>query len=185
MAAKKAKRTTKKSKAKATRKKPSRKPTAAEQELNRLASLLDLMKTHDLVELELDADGSVRFSKVGGGVMPTMSPLVASAPGVPANVAPTAEAANVEPAETEKTADTGLTPFLSPMVGTFYRAASPEAADYCSEGDRVEEGATLCIIEAMKVFNEIKAEFGGVVAEILVDNGEAVEYGQPLFMIRK
>ena len=101
-------------------------------------------------------------------------PLAASPVATPA-------AAN-EPVEV---ADPDLTPFPSPMVGTFYRAPSPEADMYVKEGDSVGPDSTLCIIEAMKVFNEIKAESSGRVTEILVDNGEAVEYGQPLFMIRK
>ena len=81
--------------------------------------------------------------------------------------------------------DPDLEKFLSPMVGTFYRAASPEAAAYVVEGDMVHGDSTLCMIEAMKVFNEIKAEMKGSIVEILVENGEAVEYGQPLFLIRK
>ena len=74
--------------------------------------------------------------------------------------------------------------FNSPIVGTFYTAPSPESAPYVTEGDKVKKDSILCIIEAMKVMNEIKAELSGEIIEVLVENGEAVEYGQPLFLIR-
>jgi acetyl-CoA carboxylase biotin carboxyl carrier protein len=80
--------------------------------------------------------------------------------------------------------DANIHEFKSPMVGTFYRAPSPESPPYVTEGDRVSKEAVLCIIEAMKVMNEIKAEISGEIVEILVENGEAVEFGQPLFLIR-
>jgi len=140
-------------------------------EVGRIRELLKLMEEHGVVELEVGPDGkSVRISKQGTAM--------------PAMAAPVAVAA---PAEAEAETDTreGLEKFLSPMVGTFYRAASPESASYVVEGDQVATDATLCIIEAMKVFNEIKAEYPGKVVEILVENGEAVEYGQPLFLIKK
>jgi acetyl-CoA carboxylase biotin carboxyl carrier protein len=80
--------------------------------------------------------------------------------------------------------DPNLTELTSPMVGTFYRAPSPESPPYVTEGDRVSKDAVLCIVEAMKVMNEIKAEHSGEIVEILVENGEAVEFGQPLILIR-
>lgn len=99
--------------------------------------------------------------------------------GLPAAHAAAAAAAPAPPA-----AEEGLVTFAAPMVGTFYRAPSPEAGPYVSLGDRVEPESVLCILEAMKVMNEIKAECRGEVAAILVENGEPVEFGQPLFKIR-
>jgi acetyl-CoA carboxylase biotin carboxyl carrier protein len=105
--------------------------------------------------------------------MPAMAPMVASAaaPGAPA-----AAAAPAQPA--------GTIAIKSPMVGTFYRSANPEAAPYVEEGDAVNKETTVCMIEAMKVFNEIKAEMEGTIAAILVENGQSVEYGQPLFLVK-
>ena len=156
-------------------------------ELQRLRGLLELMREHQLVELEIGADGqSVRMSKAG-----------ALASGVPAQfthpAAPTGRT-NEHNDATGAIAASGSAgdkpavqgePFLSPMVGTFYRGASPEATSFVAEGDAVKAEQTLCIIEAMKVMNEIKAERPGRVVQILVENGEAVEYGQPLFLIQR
>ncbi|RMF09842.1 MAG: acetyl-CoA carboxylase biotin carboxyl carrier protein [Candidatus Neomarinimicrobiota bacterium] len=109
---------------------------------------------------------------VGNGVPQT----TAAAPVTPAS-GPT----STPPAETTPT-ETGE-PVLSPMPGTFYRAPAPDADPFVSEGDRVAKGDTLCIIEAMKIMNEIEAEVGGVVRKILVENATPVEYNQPLFLI--
>ncbi|MBM3976331.1 MAG: acetyl-CoA carboxylase biotin carboxyl carrier protein, partial [Planctomycetes bacterium] len=99
---------------------------------------------------------------------PSSSPAPASAPAAAA--APTRSAEGV--------------PFTSPMVGTFYRSPSPDAESFVEAGSKISEETTLCIIEAMKVMNEIKAEMRGTVVEVLVQNGEPVEFGQPLFLIR-
>jgi acetyl-CoA carboxylase biotin carboxyl carrier protein len=100
---------------------------------------------------------------------PAARPAPAAAPSVPA-----------EPAET---AATGQVTIESPMVGTFYRAPSPGAAPYVREGDTIKEGQILCIIEAMKLMNEIEAKLGGRIVKVLVENGVAVEFGQPLFLV--
>jgi len=144
-------------------------------EVSRLERLLALMHEHGLAELEIGADGrSIRMSK-------TVAPTYALPMGAPVGVSvPLASAAGAAK-KPEKAAGE---PFLSPMVGTFYRASSPEAKAFVMEGDSIKADATLCIIEAMKVMNEIKAEKSGKVVEILVENGEAVEYGQPLFLIQ-
>lgn len=110
----------------------------------------------------------------GGGPGPGQAPFPGYAPAA-ATAAPAAEAAEPTPQGT---------PFQSPMVGTFYRAASPEAEPFASVGTRVGPDTTLCIIEAMKVMNEIKAETSGEVVAVLVENGEPVEFGQPLFLIK-
>jgi acetyl-CoA carboxylase biotin carboxyl carrier protein len=150
-------------------------PQPSDEEIARLERLLALMNEHGLTELELGQDGrSVRMSKSGPATYAVGAPLAAPA-GNPA-------AAPAAPAKAAKAAGD---PFLSPMVGTFYRAASPEAKAFVMEGDLVKSDSTLCIIEAMKVMNEIKAEKPGKVLQILVENGEAVEYGQPLFLIQR
>ena len=150
-------------------------------EVRRLRELAELMREHELVELELGPGKTLKMSKVGGTAPAPVayaSPLPAAAP----SAAPSPQTATEAAAEP---ADSDVTHFPSPMVGTFYRAASPEAAPYAVPGDKVNPDSTLCIIEAMKVFNEIKAETSGTIVDILVENGEAVEYGQPLFAIRK
>ena len=150
-------------------------PQPSDEEIARLERLLALMNEHGLTEIELGPDGrSVRMSKSGPATYAVGAPLAAPA-GNPA-------AAPAAPAKAAKAAGD---PFLSPMVGTFYRAASPEAKAFVMEGDLVKADSTLCIIEAMKVMNEIKAEKPGKVLQILVENGEAVEYGQPLFLIQR
>jgi acetyl-CoA carboxylase biotin carboxyl carrier protein len=163
----------KRSKSKAA-KTPASRPEPSDAEVRRLERLLSLMKEHGLSELELGEDGrSVRMSKVGPATysMPMAAPAMAGGAVAPA-AAPKADKAAGEP-------------FLSPMVGTFYRASSPEAKAFVMEGDTIAADATLCIIEAMKVMNEIKAEKPGKIVQILVENGEAVEYGQPLFLIKR
>ena len=148
-------------------------------EIARLERLLGLMHQHGLAELEVAADGGVRLSKNSGPVYAAPAALApvavnAAAPGA-APAAPPA-AAPAKPAGE---------PFLSPMVGTLYRAPTPEAKPFVMEGDSVKAETVLCIIEAMKVMNEIKAERTGKIVQILVENGEAVEYGQPLFLIQR
>jgi acetyl-CoA carboxylase biotin carboxyl carrier protein len=146
-------------------------PQPSDAEVARLERLIALMNEHGLTELELGSDGrSVRMSKTGPANYAVGAPAVSPA------------AAPAAPAKAAKAAGE---PFLSPMVGTFYRAASPEAKAFVMEGDSVKADSTLCIIEAMKVMNEIKAEKPGKVLQILVENGEAVEYGQPLFLIQR
>jgi acetyl-CoA carboxylase biotin carboxyl carrier protein len=97
--------------------------------------------------------------------------------------APAAHAA--APAAPKATEDDGLTPIVAPMVGTFYRTPSPDSPSYVEVGDRVEPGKTVCIIEAMKLFNEIESEIKGEIVKILVETGQPVEYGQKLFLVRK
>jgi len=150
-----------------------------------LQSLLELMARYDLAEIELESEGRklrVRRGEPDGSrhvIYSTAAPLPAMVPGqtgLPAAAA--AGAGSPLPA-----AASNLRDVTSPMVGTFYRAASPEAEPFVKEGDIVEAETVLCIIEAMKVMNEIPAGISGVAREILVKNGESVEYGQPLFRI--
>jgi oxaloacetate decarboxylase alpha subunit len=103
----------------------------------------------------------------------------------PAHVVPHQPTVPTAPAKPAKDEDEGLTPITSPMVGTFYRAPSPEAPPFVEVGQEIEPGKTICIVEAMKLFNEIEAEIRGKVVKILVESGQPVEYGQKLMLIKK
>lgn len=144
----------------------------------KLRKLLELFHDSDIDELEIQHSfwhgTRIRLTRNR-----TPSPVAPAAP-MPIPTAPTAPAAPT-PAETT---DDGLHEVLSPMVGTFYQAPSPEADPFVREGDRIESGQTLCIIEAMKILNEIPADVQGEVVEILVDDGQPVEYNQALLKIR-
>lgn len=138
-------------------------------DLKALQQLADWLDGTSLEEVELEQDGvRMRLKKPGSGMVAAVAPAAVASVAAPAGTA-AAEA----PANT----------FNAPMVGTFYRASGPDAAPFVNEGDRVKEGQTLCIIEAMKTMNQITAEKAGVVKLILVQNAQPVEYGQPLFVI--
>ncbi|AOF87233.1 acetyl-CoA carboxylase, biotin carboxyl carrier protein [Hydrogenophaga sp. RAC07] len=150
-------------------------------DLRKLKTLIDLVSESNVSELEItEAEGKVRIVKsapvsAAAPVTYSMAPAPVAPPVVPAvEVAPAAAAAPAEPV--------GHT-VKSPMVGTFYRASSPGAKPFVEIGDTIKEGETICIVEAMKILNEIEADKSGTVTKILVDNGQAVEYGQPLYVI--
>lgn len=151
-------------------------------DLRKLKTLIDLVSESNVSELEItEAEGKVRIVKSGGNVMQQFVATPAQA--APAQAAPAAApAALAAPVAEAAPAVTGHQ-VKSPMVGTFYRASSPGAKSFVEVGDQVKEGETLCIIEAMKILNEIEADKSGTVTRILADNGQAVEYGQPLFVI--
>ena len=150
-------------------------------DIEKVRELLDqlaaFMKENSLAELELDVDDTqVKLRKTGAQMPPQVVHSV-SVPAAPATAQPQqAPAENPEPAP-------HTTQVTSPMVGTFYRAPQPDTDPFVEVDDPVEEDSVLCIIEAMKVMNEIKAEHKGRITDILVENGEPVEYGQPLFLI--
>jgi acetyl-CoA carboxylase biotin carboxyl carrier protein len=148
-------------------------------DLRKLKTLIDLVSESNVSELEItEAEGKVRIVKgpVGG-------PLVMAAPVAAVQMASaSAVAAVAPPMSAEPAAETGHA-VKSPMVGTFYSASSPEAKPFVQVGSVVKAGDTICIIEAMKILNEIEADHSGTVSKILVDNGQAVEYGQPMFII--
>jgi len=147
-------------------------------DLRKLKTLIDLVSESNVSELEItEAEGKVRIVK--GGVM---TPQYVQAVAPAALAATAAPAVSAEPAVPAEVAETGHIT-KSPMVGTFYRSASPGAKSFVEVGDAVKEGDTLCIIEAMKILNEIEADKSGNIKRILADNGQAVEYGQPLFII--
>lgn len=151
-------------------------------DLRKLKTLIDLVSESNVSELEItEAEGKVRIVKSGGNVVQQFvaAPMQAAAVQAAAPVA-AATAAAEAPAAPAAVAGHQV---KSPMVGTFYRASSPGAKSFVEVGSQVKEGETLCIIEAMKILNEIEADKSGTVTRILADNGQAVEYGQPLFVI--
>ena len=153
-------------------------------DLRKLKTLIDLVSESGISELEVtEGEGKVRIVKNAPPVYVQPAAAQYAAPiGVPlaAPDAPAGEAA--APAAAAPAQPQGHV-VTSPMVGTFYRAPSPGADPFVQVGDTVKEGQTLCIIEAMKLLNEIESDVAGVVKEILVENGQAVEYGQPLFVV--
>ena len=150
-------------------------------DLRKLKKLIDLVQESGIAELEItEGEEKVRISRAGNAVqtavmtMPQATTMMAAAP-VAAAAAPAAAAET--PAEPEGHV------VKSPMVGTFYRSSAPGAKPFVEIGQSVNAGDTLCIIEAMKLLNEIEADQGGVIKSVLVENGQPVEYGQPLFLI--
>ncbi|HEX6530451.1 MAG TPA: acetyl-CoA carboxylase biotin carboxyl carrier protein [Burkholderiales bacterium] len=147
-------------------------------DLRKLKKLIDLVQESGIAELEItEGEEKVKIVK-GGAVTMTAMPQVAVA-AAPALAAPAATAA--APAEPEPGQEGHVV--KAPMVGTFYRSPSPDAKAFVEVGQAVKEGDTICIIEAMKLMNEIEADASGVVKAILVENGQPVEYGQPLFIL--
>lgn len=152
-------------------------------DLSKVKELIELMNRHSLEEVEVEQDGiRVRLCKQGdrskelvsfpsvfpGAGFPAAGPGAAQVPAAAAANAPVVETGNL---------------ITSPMVGTYYQSPNPDADAFVEVGDRIEEGAVICIIEAMKVMNEVKAETSGVLEAILVDNGQSIEFGQPLFRL--
>ncbi|MEY3285565.1 MAG: biotin carboxyl carrier protein of acetyl-CoA carboxylase AccB [Pseudomonadota bacterium] len=152
-------------------------------DLRKLKTLIDLVSESNISELEItEAEGKVRIVKAGASAvaMPAMvaAPVVAAA--APAAIAPATAA---EPTPAAAPAEPAGHAVKSPMVGTFYRAASPGAKPFAEVGQQVKEGQAICIIEAMKIMNEIEADKSGTITQILCENGQAVEFGQPLLII--
>ena len=149
-------------------------------DLRKLKTLIDLVSESNVSELEItEAEGKIRIVKGGGAVAQSAMyapPYPQALAAMPlADVAPPAAAAlpEVVPGHSVK----------SPMVGTYYRASAPDAKPFVEVGDTIKEGETICIVEAMKILNEIEADKSGTVTQIKCENGQAVEYGQPLFVI--
>lgn len=160
-------------------------------DLRKLKTLIDLVSESQVQELEItEAEGKVRIVKAPSGMMYSTAPAqgMMPAPQQYMQAAPMASATAqpAAPALSDAAADVvalaGHT-VKSPMVGSFYRTSSPGAKAYVEVGDTVAVGETICIIEAMKILNEIEADKAGVIKKIMVENGAAVEYGQPLFVI--
>ena len=153
-------------------------------DLRKLKTLIDLVAESDISELEVtEGESKVRIVK---GASASHSQVVMMPPPSAAPVAqdPAAVAAPAAPAEAPAAAPAPVGHIVkSPMVGTFYRASAPGAAPFVEVGSAVKQGETICIIEAMKLLNEIETDASGVIKEILVENGQPVEFGQPLFLI--
>jgi len=147
-------------------------------DLRELRDLLHLLDDEGVAEFELEEEGmKLRIRK--GAVSTAAAPASAPVPPTPA-AGPARPAAAVEPAPEEP----GLSPVRSPMVGTFFRSPDPNSPPFVSVGDRVRIGQVLCIIEAMKLMNEIEAEVAGEIVKVHHENGQPVQYGEPLFSIR-
>ena len=149
-------------------------------DLRKLKTLIDLVSESNVSELEItEAEGKVRIVKGGGAVVQQVVAAPVQAAAATPAAAPAAPAAD-SPAPAAEPAGHVV---KSPMVGTFYRSSSPGAKPFVEVGSQVKEGDTVCIVEAMKILNEIEADKSGTVTRILGENGQAVEYGQPLFVI--
>lgn len=154
-------------------------------DIRKIKKLIELLEESSLSEIEIvEGEESLRISRAVQAAPVAMAPAVAAAPAPVAAAAPATDAGAVA-------SDDGGEPALpegqvvrAPMVGTFYAASSPEAESFVSAGQNVAVGDTLCIIEAMKMFNQIESDFSGTVVAILAENGQPVEFDQPLFVIR-
>lgn len=146
-----------------------------------IKQVVDLMKRSDISEFEFEEDGfKLRLSSKGADGPQIIQAVPAGQTPAPFPVAtPVTGEAVAAPVE-----EKGISIIKSPMVGTFYSAASPESPAFVKIGSKVSNDSVVCIIEAMKVMNEIQAEMSGTISELLVENGEAIEYGQPLFKIK-
>ena len=166
-------------------------------DIRKLKELIRLMVENELTEIDLKDEKETVSLRREGSQAPVVqvSPAPAAPPAAPAPVAPAAPAPPTPapaapapaaaPAAEPSPADTSnLEQITSPMVGTFYSAAKPESPAFANVGDTVTTDTTVCIVEAMKIFNEIKAEQSGVIEKVLVSNGDSVEFGQALFLVR-
>jgi acetyl-CoA carboxylase biotin carboxyl carrier protein len=157
-------------------------------DLRKLKTLIDLVSESNVSELEItEAEGKVRIVKGGGAAPQMLAPMTAPAPAAATAAAGAVPATAGQGGGASAVAAPAAAPtghvVKSPMVGTFYRSASPGAKAFVEIGSQVKEGETVCIIEAMKILNEIETDKAGTITQVLVENGQAVEYGQPLFVI--
>jgi acetyl-CoA carboxylase biotin carboxyl carrier protein len=153
-------------------------------DLRKLKTLIDLVSESTISELEItEAEGKVRIVKASAAVAVAAAPMVMAPVAAPAAAAAAPVAAAAASPAAPAAAEPAAKTIKSPMVGTFYRSASPGAKPFAEVGDSVKEGQAVCIIEAMKIMNEIEADVGGKIIRILCENGQAVEFGQPLFVL--
>ena len=155
-------------------------------ELKDIKAIIDLMKKNSITEFELEEkDSKLRLKRGLNGAVPVLQgdesvQMVPAPVAVPVSLS----AAPLAAPSALPVVNSGEIDIKSPMIGTFYRSPSPESSSYCEVGTEVSHDSVVCIIDAMKVMNEIKAEVKGVITQILVENGKPVEFGQPLFKIR-
>jgi len=146
--------------------------------LKEIKEMINLMSEHGLVEMEIEKDGyRIKLKKIGAASEPSAPPSVII------ERKQVSEESTREAATNQEKISVKTVEIRAPMVGTFYRAPAPEAPPYAEVNQNVEVGQVICIIEAMKLMNEIKSEIKGKILEILVDNAEPVEFGQPMFLI--
>jgi len=153
--------------------------------VDEIAKLIELLDKSSLAELSWSFDNerlSLKKHGVGAPVQMVAAPAPVAAPVAAPAPAPAAAAPAAAPAAPAQ--DAGLVEIRSPMVGTFYRAASPDSPSYVEEGTRVEKGKTVCIVEAMKLMNEIESEVSGTIVRIVAQNEQPVEFGTVLFLVR-
>lgn len=156
-------------------------------ELGKIKELLALMEAHGLAEIELESKSvKIRLRKADEAPpqIPAGTPALLAAEGAAGNQ-PRLAGSGPKAAETETVDSNKYHTIVSPIVGTLYRAPAPDAEPFVEPGDPVDEDTVVCILEAMKVMNEVKAEVVGTVAKVLIENGRPVEYGQPLFLVSK
>jgi len=150
--------------------------------IKEIKELLDLMQEHQIASLEFEkGDVKLKLSKNVGTVMSMEAPRMMAMPMMPASSAPTSGVN--EPAASAS--DPNVIIVRSPMVGTYYASPAPDQPAYIKVGQSIKEGDVLCIVEAMKLMNEIKSEMSGVIVEVLLENGQPIEYDQPIAKIRK
>lgn len=149
-------------------------------DLRKIKKLIELLEESNLSELEIhEGEESVRLSRAGTGAPVMAAP---AAPAAPQPTAPPTTAESDAGSSGDELPDGEIV--RSPMVGTFYDAPNPDSEPFVKEGQRVSKGETLCLVEAMKMFNQIESEYAGTVAAVLVESGQPVEFDQPLFVIR-
>jgi acetyl-CoA carboxylase biotin carboxyl carrier protein len=159
-------------------------------DLNQIKQILDLVREHELSELEIEHDGlrvKVRKERNGAPVVVShgpAAPAVHVQPAIAAPAGPAVPQAAAPASVTEADAEVELAVVKSPIVGTFYRSSEPGSASFVEIGSVVKKGDVLCIIEAMKLMNEIDSEYDGEIANVYVENGQPVQYGERLFAIR-
>ncbi len=164
---------------------PARSPMGAKIDYEEVRKLIALLEEKNLALFELEVEGlKIKITRAAqAAAAHPVAPAVASVP-PPTNPSPALAAAPVPPTPAPSDTAAGLHHILSPMVGTFYRRPDPTSDAFVEEGDQVKKGQTLCIIEAMKLMNEIESDVDGIITEILVENAKPVEFGQRLFAIK-
>jgi len=151
-------------------------------DIDRIRQIVELMEQHELNEVDLQ-QGDDRIKLTRGGTVAAMPPMMAPAPAMAPPPPPAAPPAPAEPVATDSAAAPGTITINSPMVGTFYSRPNPESEPFVQVGSVIREDTVICIVEAMKVFNEIPAECRGKIVEVLVQDNQAVDFGKPLFRV--
>ena len=155
-------------------------------DLKTIRQLIKMMVDNDLSEIDLEGDGEkIKLKRGGAGGVVSSPPMgYLPAPTAVSSPSPSPASSGSSDEHDDSDLDDGTITIDSPMVGTFYTASSPDADAFISVGDNVKPDTVVCIVEAMKVFNEIKAELSGKIVEVLVENGQSVEFGQPLYKVK-